>query len=222
MFNVLNMTPHDVSVVTQVSTFKDRSGRTYLKKDLSIDTPGVVVCSFQPYSKPLSVSNVGIATNVDSVPFFLPPADATWNTIIDANDHYAMEQADVIIVSQRCANLINAKLPYINAGGTIFSMDWVLLDKCYTPYDLVYSNHKPIGALGLQKVIAPLPLGYYAQAINDLQRPRQVSIPGLCCACEALTRMPEFQRKMLRQEDSLKIANRYIKHRGYREYPELS
>ena len=133
-----------------------------------------------------------------------------------------MEQADVIIVSQRCANLINAQWPYMNAVGTIFSMDWVLLDKCYTPYDLVYSNHKPIGALGLQKVITHLTLGYYAQAINDLQRPRQVSIPGLCCACEELTRTPEFQRKMLRQEDSLKIANRYIKHRGYREYPELS
>ncbi|MBF4807184.1 MAG: hypothetical protein HXK26_00565 [Lancefieldella rimae] len=222
MFNVLNMTPHDVSVVTPSSTFKDRSGRTYLKKDLSIDTPGVVVCSFQPYSKPLSVSNVGVATYVDGVPFFLPPAAATGNTIIDNNDHYAMEQADVIIVSQRCANLINAQWPYMNAVGTIFSMDWVLLDKCYTPYDLVYSNHKPIGALGLQKVITHLTLGYYAQAINDLQRPRQVSIPGLCCACEELTRTPEFQRKMLRQEDSLKIANRYIKHRGYREYPELS
>ncbi|MBS7042874.1 MAG: hypothetical protein KH107_00010 [Megasphaera micronuciformis] len=222
MLNVLNMTPHDVSIVSQSSTFKDRSGRTYLKKDLSIDTPGVVVRSFQPYSKPLSVSNVGIAICVESVPFFFPPFAGTGNTIIDNNDLCAMEQADVIIVSQRCANLINAKLPYTNAGEKILLMDWVLLDKCYTPYDLVYSNHKPIGALGLQKVITHLNLGYYAQVISDLQRPRQVSIPGLRCACEDLTRMPEFQRKMLRQEDSLKIANRYIKHRGYTEYPELS
>ena len=53
---------------------------------------------------------------------------------------YQLEQADIIIVSQRCANYINAKIPQIQFRSQGETRRINLLDKFYIPFNVVYPN----------------------------------------------------------------------------------
>lgn len=218
-WHVLNLTPHLVNILNEEMTIQDRHGKIRLREGYIAEN--AIINSFPPASKPLSVTEVGMGIVCDSIPFYSPISAAGVSFIPNSQD---IENCDIIIVSQKCANLINAQVPLMQQGQMSFPMDPILLDKFYIPYNVVYENRKPIGALGLQKVTSYLPLYYYANAINN---GRRVSLPGLLTSCAQYTALPEVYRQSMCQydgsqtENALKVANAYILKKGYRPYPEL-
>jgi hypothetical protein len=222
IFTVLNLTPHQVNIVRESQTVQSRRGKIRIQDDF---TPADILASYKPAPQPLSISDVGMGIKCESVPFYTPIASANASLILD---YSMLEEYDVVIVSQKCANFINARVPLVGNGVTpsSFPMDPITLDRFYIPYGIVEGpDWKPIGALGLQKVTAYLPLTFYAQA---LQQGRKVSLPGLCVACGLYAAKPDFERRMIclqdgnQTENALRIANQYIAQRGYTQYKEMA
>lgn len=238
IMNILNFTPHDVNILREECTVQQRSGKIVLRQDCSLND--ALIASIKPESKPLSITpDGGIDLVCDKLPFY--------SSISRAQDNYGFsasllnnnpgscsflfdsqfEMADVIIVNQRCANYINAKIPFIQLGQQDETHRLNLLDKFYIPFNIVYPNrrpdsasqgftgYKPISTLGLQKVSGYLNLSFYALAIK---MNLAVSIPGLCCAAMAYTSMPAPLRS---NEYDLQVVNDYLIKHGYTPYPEL-
>lgn len=233
--NIFNLTPHDVNILKEECTVQQRSGKILLRPDCSFQD--ALIISVKPEPKPLTVTpDGGIDLVCDGLPFYSSISRAQDNYGFSAsllNNHPGscsllfntqFEIADVIIVNQRCANYITAKIPFIQFGQQDETHSLILLDKFYIPSNFVYPNrrpdsasqgftgHKPIGALGLQKVSGYLNLNFYAAAIK---MNLTVSIPGLCCAAVAYTSLPAPLRS---NEYALQIVNDYLIKHGYSPY----
>ncbi len=216
-------------------TVQQRSGKILLRPGCSVQD--ALIISVKPEPKPLTVTpDGGIDLVCDGLPFYSSISRAQDNygfsaSLLNNNPgscssflNRQFEIADVIVVNQRCANYITAKFPFIQFGQQDETHRLILLDKFYIPFNFVYPNrrpdsasqsftgHKPIGALGLQKVIGYLNLNFYAAAIK---MNLTVSIPGLCCAAIAYTSLPAPLRS---NEYDLQIVNDYLINHGYSPY----
>ena len=145
---------------------------------------------------------------------------------------YQLEQADIIIVSQRCANYINAKIPQIQFRSQGETRRINLLDKFYIPFNVVYPNriagshsqsadgHKPLGALGLQKVCGYLDLSFYVAAIWENLT---LSIPGFCDAAMTYINRADWSNVDAMYggtpKYNLRTANNYLVQHRYQPYP---
>lgn len=243
--NILNLTPHTVNFLKEECTVQQRSGKIFLRPDVTLEE--ALVMSIQAEHKPLTVTpDIGIDLTCDSIHFY--------SSISKAHDNYGfdtsllsinpgscstsfslqLEQADVIIVSQRCANYISAKVPFIKFGQQDEIRRRNLLDKFYIPFNVVYPNrvsgsltqsfngHKPLGALGLQKFSGYWDLSFYAMAIRENLT---VSIPGVCIAAGGYVNNPQRYNFNAQcggiPEKNLQLVNDYLNQHGYRTYQEL-
>lgn len=235
---VLNLNPHEINIIKRDCTVKQRYGKILLRPEVSLED--ALIDSFQPEPKPLNITPEGTDILVSDVPYY--------SSITRAQDNYDLKifllsnsprdifywgvgqqfkEADMVIVNQRCANYINAQIPFIpfnqnDLKGEIYRQH--ILDKLYIPFDMVYPNrredsvnkgfsgHKPIGALGLQKVTGYMDIVTYARAIRE---GLTVSLPGLCFAAFCYTRQPAYER---RYEQELQVVNHYLIERGYYTY----
>lgn len=217
--NVLNLTPHNVNILKKDSTIQQRSGKIVLHPDISLED--ALLYSFKPEANPLNVPPESNDLIWENIPCYSPIAYAEDNYGLYKyfTDHrpYQLnsrfEAAEMIIVSQRCANYINARITHTQfPPNDIVKMN--LMDKFYVPFNMVYPNrkpgsasriftgHKPLGALGLQKVSSCWELGFYAQAIR---MNLTVSTPGLCVAAGMYA-----GRAIRDDEDSLRVVNQYL------------
>lgn len=245
ILNILNLTPHVVNLLKEECTVLQRSGKIFLRPDVALED--ALIESIKPEPKPLSITPDGgvdwICENIrcygsisraqDNYGFSTSLLNSYPGSCLNWFD-YRFEQADIIIVSQRCANYINAKIPLIQFGSQDETHRLNLLDKFYTPFNVVYPNrtagslsqsadgHKPLGALGVQKVCGYFDLNFYAAAIRI---GLTVSIPGLCGAASTYINRPDRINYNANgggvPEDNLRIANNYLVQRGCQPYPEL-
>lgn len=223
---------------------QQRSGKIFLRPDVSFED--ALVCSINTEPKPLTVTpDGGIDIICDKLPCYSSISRAQDNygfsvSLLNSNPGSCFslfdprfEIADMIVVSQRCANYINAKILLIQFGQQDETYRLNLLDKFYIPFNVVYANrrsgsssqgftgHKPIGAIGLQKISSYLDLSFYAAAI---EKNLTVSLPGVCCAAIAYTCMPIPQRYNFnfqygyKPENKLRVVNDYLAKRGYTPY----
>ena len=242
---ILNLTPHVVNLLKEECTVQQRSGKIFLRPDVALED--ALIVSIKPEPKPLSITpDGGIDLTCDNIRCYGSISKAQDNyglstSLLNSNFgsclnwfDYRFEQADIIIVSQRCANYINAKIPQIQFRSQGETRRINLLDKFYIPFNVVYPNriagslsqsadgHKPLGALGVQKVCGYFDLSFYAAAIAENLT---VSIPGLCEA--ALTYINRADRSNFdaiyrgAPEYNLRIVNNYLVQHGYQPYPEL-
>lgn len=235
---VLNLTPHEINIIKRDCTVEQRYGKILLRPEVSLED--ALIDSFQPEPKPLNITPDGPDIPVNDIPYY--------SSITRAQDNYGLKffllsnnprdvfyrgvsqqfkEADMVIVNQRCANYINAQIPFIpfnqnDLNGEIYRQH--IFDKLYIPFDMVYPNrredsvnkgfsgHKPIGALGLQKVTGYMDIVTYARAIRE---GLTVSLPGLCLAAFCYTRQLAYER---RYEQELQVVNHYLIERGYSTY----
>lgn len=243
--NILNLTPHTVNILKEECTVQQRSGKIFLRPDVTLEE--ALVMSIKAEPKPLTITPDGsIDLICDSIYFYSSISMALDNygfstSLLNSNPgscstsfSLQLEQADVIIVSQRCANYINAKVPLIQFGQQDETRRINLLDKFYIPFNVVYPNrvsgslnqsfngHKPLGALGLQKVSGYWDLSFYATAIRENLT---VSIPGVCNAAGIYVNNPQRYNFNAQYggipEKNLRLVNDYLIQHGYLTYPEL-
>ena len=243
--HILNLTPHVVNFLKEECTVQQRSGKILLRPDVTLED--ALIASIKPESKPLTITpDGGIDLTCDNIRCYASISKAQDNygfstSLLNSNPgscsywfDYQFEQADILIVSQRCANYINAKIPQIQFGSQGETRRINLLDKFYMPFNVVYPNriagslsqsadgHKPLGALGVQKVCGYFDLSFYVAAIRESLT---VSIPGLCIA--AMNYINRADRSNFDAiyggipECNLRTANNYLVQRGYQPYPEL-
>lgn len=243
--NILNLTPHTVNILNEECTVQQRSGKIFLRPDVTLDE--ALIMSIKAEPKPLTITPDGsIDLTCDNISFYSSISSAHDNygfstSLLDSNPgscstsfSLQLEQADAIIVSQRCANYISAKIPLIRFGQQDETHRINLLDKFCIPFNVVYPNrvsgslnqsfngHKPLGALGLQKVSCFCDLTFYATAIR---KNLIVSIPGVCIAAVKYVSNPQRYNFNAQYggipEKNLQLVNDYLTQHGYRAYQEL-
>lgn len=221
---VLNLTPHAINLINVDKTYQQRDESRILKEGLSLkDATDVFI---KRSSLTLSVvENKNIFINIGSpaLKLFTPIFTSTFNQFIPID---LLENADIIIVSPKCAQVINANLPLVQNGMQTIPLDIIQLDKFYIPkISVYYSNNVtiPIGSLGLQKVTTFMNLSYYVSVLNCR---RNVSCPSLMEACRQYLNTRNINHTMYApqsfdMEKFLRVANDYLESRGFQRYPEL-
>lgn len=234
---ILNLTPHEINILRKDCTVQQRNNKIFLNQAVSLDD--AILMNIPPEPKPLNIT-INEMTNFfySGVPLLSYVDTAEDNYSLKAyflNDNSGnrsfpdiskLQAAEMIIISQRCANYINTIISRIQFGQPNDIEKLILLDKFYTPFNVVYPNRapdsssqgfssrKPIGALGLLKVTAYLRLDVYATAIRNGFK---VSLHGLDCAAQAYTNnRPNFSDAY---EQCLQVANDYLRQCGLQPYP---
>lgn len=238
--NILNLTPHPVNILKKDCTTKQRFGKILLRPECSLED--ALITSIQPETTPLNITpdvrNKDLIC--DNLPFYSPICSSHFGYESDASlpnnspgscpflFDSKFNMADVIIVSQLCATYINAIIPFKPYNQDDEWRRMILLDKFYIPFKPVYPNRipnsssqgysgrKPIGVLGLQKVIYQQDINSYATAIDYYQL--HVSIPALCSVAFKYINQHPAQRCY---ESALQTVNNYLVQHGYSPYPEL-
>lgn len=233
--NILNLTPHLVNILKKECTVKERFGKILLRQECSLEDS--LITSVSPEPTPLTITpNDKFCLPYNTVPIYHPIYTAQdnygfgayWQNNIPGNCPFLFdckcETADAIIVSLPCANYINAIVRSYQQGDIRILN---LFDKFCIPYGLVYPNRtpnsasqgftgrKPIGALGLQKVIACQHITFYAEAIR---MGLTVSISALRQSALDYINQHPAQRCY---EPALQAVNNYLLQQGYSPYPEL-
>jgi len=204
---VRNFTPHAVTVFNPMYIRETRSGDRFL--DATIDRKSATLAHYPQESLILKVETTEnmVLTQVNGCNFFnndlgyfkfMPP------------DH-VVENADVVIVSQKCAQLIKHQLQ-------INQIPYFRAERFYFPHGIVHAEDprvnpsaKIIGSLGLQRAI-PLfsDLNYYASAIENNYMP---SLPAVHAVCQSYVNLHPQQRQQLSfqgYEKMLDVLNNYI------------
>lgn len=231
--NILNLTPHPINILKKEYVYEERPGKFFLRQDCSPEN--ALRHSIQHETTPLNIIHYNNFPSPNGIlPFYSStfteqdnygfgaylqnPIPTSWNIWLQPK----FEKADIIIVSQRCTNYINAMLqfpvrdPYYETARLSF------LDKFCIPNLLVYkkikknnasqgsTRPKVIGALNLQKVINCQPITFYKQAIEHY---------GLHVSTAALHQVViNYTRSYLGQrncEYDLQALNNYLIQNGY-------
>lgn len=220
--NYLNLTPHKISIIKKEVTIKTRHNRVYLLNKYSDDDPRInLIEPIQPYHTPLTLEEVGMQVpQFSSVPFYNAIGSANTSNI----DFQEIDKADVIVISQKSATWVNSKAwmaVYQKQQGNIWA-DIALLDKFVVPYDVVYKDRKPIGALGLQKVTPYFADPCYGLCVyaTMIQQGRNVSLQCLYFYCYHYYNLTNqnFMCRTQEGEDALRVATDYFARRGWNVY----
>ena len=222
---VYNLTPHNLNYIDEQKTHQTRSGERILQQGLTlreatldfIPQGNFTLSVVEPPMIPtLIIGNLNIYNSANAGAFQEEPP-REW-----------LENADVLIVSQKCANVINHR---IMTG----VMPHIYADKFYIPRGLVYEyveshgyakkGSKIVGCIGLQRAIPLWPITFYAQQIQ-MNQGIKVSLASLCSVCYEYTLLPYHQRLQYNMqfgtEAALETINNYLEFCSLRRYKTLA
>ena len=222
MLKIINLTPHKIMLLRPEAVISDRYNHCFLRREYLPEE--VALLTIEPEGVPLSVVDVPFESKGEILPCSGSMSDLAFNLQLEDR---MLEGADVVLVSAKCASVINAKLPSLLRPGipvrNPLHLDLVSLDRIYGPDHLVKQDGRNIvGCCNLKKVTFPLSILDYAIA---LQNGRQVSLVSLLRVCQEYCSIPQRQSMAAvdnRWEYALSLANNYIVAKGYRPYPLLN
>lgn len=216
---IYNLTPHSMNFIDVRKTNEDRAGKRYLAKNATLRE---ATLSFIPQgSLTLSVIEPPMEPKVivNNIRFFESTNAGIFNNNIPTE---WLNDADILIVSQKCANVIN----HLTIQGRIAPIH---ADKFYIPRGLVYRYPeateplKTVGCIGLQRVVPLWDICFYA---NELNRGVKVSLTSLCSACSSYCSWLPDQRlhynTQCGSEAALQRINTYLVENSYNSYPLLA
>lgn len=223
---VYNLTPHNLNYIDEKKTHQTRSGERILQQGLTLREAtldfipqGTFTLSVvePPMTPTLIIGNLNIYNSANAG-FFQeePPVEY-------------LNNADILVVSQKCANVINYRV--ING-----SMLHIYADKFFIPRGLVYEyvgsngyakkGSKIVGCIGLQRAVPIWSIVFYAQQIQ-MNQSIKISLASLCSVCYEYSMLPYNQRVQYNHqynqqyENALKVINDYLQAYSFRPYKTL-
>lgn len=192
---ILNTCPHGLNFIREEAVYQDRrSGKYELREEYCQKLADATLHYIPRGSFVLSVNNVWATawqSNIpgDTISYYDSDAGIMdFNRDIPAK---AGNEADIIVISERCASLLRAKLFCCHAGiqipplvlsqingllggnvnGAVNLVTWadamIFLDKFYVPKYQVFRGKNVVGTLGLQKVLPPLEMRVFLIAADN-------------------------------------------------------
>lgn len=192
---ILNTCPHGLNLIRENAVYQDRrSGKYELREEYCQNLADATLRYIPRGSFVLSVNNVWATawqSNIpgDTISYYDSDAGIMdFNRDIPAK---AGNEADIIVISERCASLLRAKLFCCHAGiqipplvlskingllggnvnGAANLVTWadamIFLDKFYVPKYQVFRGKNVVGTLGLQKVLPPLDMSVFLIAADN-------------------------------------------------------
>lgn len=192
---ILNTCPHGLNLIREEAEHQDRRSRKYELREKYCQNLADATLHYIPRgSFVLSVNEVEVPPRQsdipnDTIPYYDSDAGfMNFNRDISAK---AGNGADIIVISEKCASLLRAKLFCCHAGiqtlplvlskmngllggnvnGAVNLVTWadamIFLDKFYVPKYQVFRGKNVVGTLGLQKVLPPLDMRVFLIAADN-------------------------------------------------------
>ena len=209
---VINLTPHPVTIIDQHMCSIKRNGQVTLQE--GVDIQEATLEKIFPSGISLSVQeDQSNCDKVADINLYSQLGNARFDTVIpqEAIDN------DIIIVSSKCARLFLIYAFGIISGTNQYSpISLIDIDRVYTPTKIVYNYDSytgktyPIGALGLQQVTPMLTLAAYQQQLLNPVANMQIPI-SVASAIKKVNAIKTFSNPEVIPEE----ITDYIRKRGF-------
>lgn len=177
---VINLTPHPVTLIDNRMVSIKRNGQVFLQEDVKIEE--AILERYMPSGQSLSVQeDMSNYDTIGDVALYSQLGNARFDSVMQPD----VKDNDIIIVSSKCARLFLVHAFGIVSGINQFSqVSLIDIDRIYVPKMVVYSTEwgkvVPVGALGLQQVAPMISIAAYQQALkSNVDKQIPVSVASL-------------------------------------------